>query len=263
MIPPFCVLAYDEFVHKPWENFHLGAEHLGRGRRHRDVGQGQQHGREVSDHRANRIRLRHGLQLPAQRVRRTLARLHQHRAVPGLRAHRVPVPNPAGRGELLRSPSDLREGPVRGSGQSAERLAAGSPFAIADAVLRPRASHRAGAGRQSMAGGDGRLGELVAWIPRRVQPISLSGCRRRSALVPSAARSGLRRLAQSTRSTLSRGLGSRRCSTGSACSVPWRSLAGTSNGLSWWRRTSLIRTRHSYCSERGDENGPVSDTFHS
>ena len=24
IIPPFCVLAYDEFVHKPWEHFHLG-----------------------------------------------------------------------------------------------------------------------------------------------------------------------------------------------------------------------------------------------
>ncbi|MGX7677713.1 DODA-type extradiol aromatic ring-opening family dioxygenase [Jatrophihabitans sp. DSM 45814] len=24
IIPPFCVLAYDEFVHKPWQNFHLG-----------------------------------------------------------------------------------------------------------------------------------------------------------------------------------------------------------------------------------------------
>jgi hypothetical protein len=24
VIPPFCVLAYDEFVHKPWANFHLG-----------------------------------------------------------------------------------------------------------------------------------------------------------------------------------------------------------------------------------------------
>lgn len=24
IVPPFCVLAYDEFVHKPWENFHLG-----------------------------------------------------------------------------------------------------------------------------------------------------------------------------------------------------------------------------------------------
>jgi hypothetical protein len=24
IIPPFCVLAYDEFVHKPWKKFHLG-----------------------------------------------------------------------------------------------------------------------------------------------------------------------------------------------------------------------------------------------
>jgi hypothetical protein len=24
VIPPFCVLAYDEFIHKPWKNFHLG-----------------------------------------------------------------------------------------------------------------------------------------------------------------------------------------------------------------------------------------------
>ena len=24
IIPPFCVLAYDEFTHKPWKNFHLG-----------------------------------------------------------------------------------------------------------------------------------------------------------------------------------------------------------------------------------------------
>ncbi|GAA5190426.1 hypothetical protein GCM10023322_45530 [Rugosimonospora acidiphila] len=24
VIPPFCVLAYDEFTHKPWKNFHLG-----------------------------------------------------------------------------------------------------------------------------------------------------------------------------------------------------------------------------------------------
>ncbi len=31
IIPPFCVLAYDEFVHTPWKNFHLGDNAWGEG----------------------------------------------------------------------------------------------------------------------------------------------------------------------------------------------------------------------------------------
>lgn len=31
IIPPFCVLAYDEFVHQPWKNFHLGDNVWGEG----------------------------------------------------------------------------------------------------------------------------------------------------------------------------------------------------------------------------------------
>lgn len=32
VIPPFCVLAYDEFVHRPWKNFHLGENAWGEDR---------------------------------------------------------------------------------------------------------------------------------------------------------------------------------------------------------------------------------------
>ena len=31
VIPPFCVLAYDEFTHQPWKNFHLGDNAWGEG----------------------------------------------------------------------------------------------------------------------------------------------------------------------------------------------------------------------------------------
>ena len=106
VIPPFCVLAYDQIEARPWQRAGGAAQRLGRAvgddlPDHRSPG-----GRQAPRGRPARAGRRHGLRLQAAALPGPRPRLPQHDHVPRLRSGGLPVSGHRVPGQLLRPPGD-------------------------------------------------------------------------------------------------------------------------------------------------------------
>ena len=174
IIPPFCVLAYDE----------VEARHRPRDAAPNVWGEGPGHRASAS-----RATARPASTWPRRLLEQGVDMAYAYKPLhhQGL-AHaflntvlyldydrdRLPVPGRRLPGELLRPARDRPAGRARQPGPSARRGRPRSAVALAEAVHGGRRGGRAGHAREPLAGGAHRLLELVARVPHRQEPPALS-----------------------------------------------------------------------------------------
>ena len=138
IIPPFCVLAYDQ-IEARHRTRDAGNNVWGEGAGHRAPDPGASRGRQVPRAAASRAGHRRVVRLRAAAPSRARACLPQHDPVPRLRPRGVPLPGGRVPGELLRP---ARDRPARLS------RPASSPRSPTPSSTRPR-RRRSGAWRRA------------------------------------------------------------------------------------------------------------------
>src|SRR5262249_11566789 len=152
--------------------------------------QGEPARREGTRQRPARRGLRRVVRLPAA-PSPARSRVHEHAALPGLRASGLPVPRDPVPGELLRPACHLS---VRWAGRACAHVDGGAARPAvtgALALLRPGPGDGATAGGEPLARGADRVVELVARVPDAEAPSALPGHRVGSRDVRDAARGRL------------------------------------------------------------------------